>query len=85
LRVEPAAEVVARRKLMLANDVSALIATSYFRADLFGDTRMSEPEVVRPSLQTARRDLGYVFGRAVAADRPPPHAVRERDVRAGRW
>jgi DNA-binding GntR family transcriptional regulator len=49
---------------MLANDVPVRIATSYFRADLFADTRMNEPEFVRPSLQAAIDELGYRFGRA---------------------
>lgn len=64
LRVQPGEDVVARRKLMLANDVPVRIATSFFRADLFGDTRMAEPEFVRPSLQAALVDLGYQFGHA---------------------
>jgi len=64
LRVEPAEDVVARRKLMFANSVPVRIATSYFRADLFADTRMAEPEFVRPTLQAALKDLGYQFGRA---------------------
>ena len=59
-------DVVARRKLMFANGVPVRIATSFFRADLFADTRMSEPEFVRPSLQAAIEDLGYAFGRAEA-------------------
>lgn len=41
--------------------------------DLFADTRMAEPEFVRPSLQAALQDLGYTFGRAeeVLTARPP--------------
>lgn len=64
LRVNPGQDVVARRKLMLADDVPVRVATSYFRADLFGHTRMAEPEFVRPTLQAALGDLGYMFGRA---------------------
>lgn len=64
LRVQSGDDVVARRKLMLANDVPVRIATSFFRADLFGATRMAEPEFVRPTLQSALADLGYRFGRA---------------------
>lgn len=64
LRIEPGADVVARRKLMTANEVPVRIATSFFRADLFAGTRMAEPEFVRPTLQAALRDLGYVFDRA---------------------
>jgi GntR family transcriptional regulator len=64
LGVEAGTEVVARRKMMLANEVPVRIATSYFRADLFDNTRVSEPEFVRPSLQAAIADLGYTFGHA---------------------
>jgi transcriptional regulator with XRE-family HTH domain len=64
LRVEAGDDVVARRKLMFANDVPVRIATSYFRADLFAHTRMNEPEFVRPTLQAALDELGYTFGRA---------------------
>lgn len=64
LRVQPGEDVIARRKLMYANGVPVRIATSFFRSDLFADTRMSEPEFVRPTLQSAIEDLGYAFGRA---------------------
>jgi hypothetical protein len=64
LQVEPGADVVARRKLMYANDVPVRIATSFFRTDLFADTRMNQPEFVRPTLQSALEDLGYRFGHA---------------------
>jgi hypothetical protein len=79
LRVQPGENVVARRKLMLANDVPVRIATSYFRADLFSNTRMAEPEFVRPTLQAALADLGYVFGRAEEhlTARPPTTFERE--------
>ncbi|MGL5810801.1 MAG: GntR family transcriptional regulator [Nocardioides sp.] len=88
LRVEPGEEVVARRKLMLANDVPVRIATSYFRADLFAGTRMSEPEFVRPSLQAALSDLGYAFGRAeeTLLARPPSLFERENlELDSGEW
>ncbi|MEU4576118.1 UTRA domain-containing protein [Nonomuraea sp. NPDC023979] len=64
LRVEPGTEHVARRKLMKANGVPVRIATSFFRADLFGQTRMAQAEFVRPTLQAALEDLGYRFGHA---------------------
>lgn len=64
LRVAPGDDVVARRKLMLADDVPVRVATSFFRADLFGETRLAEPGFVRPSLQSALVGLGYRFGRA---------------------
>ena len=64
LRVDSGEDVLARRKMMTANDVPVRIATSYFRADLFGSTRLAEPEFVRPSLQAAIVALGYSFGHA---------------------
>lgn len=64
LRVEPGTDVVARRKLQFANDVPVRMPTSFFRADLFADTRMNQPEFVRPTLQAALDELGYQFGRA---------------------
>jgi GntR family transcriptional regulator len=88
LRVEPGTDVVARRKLMYANDVPVRIATSFFRADLFGQTRMAEPEFVRPTLQAALEDLGYTFGRAeeTLIARPPTLFERETlELEAGDW
>jgi DNA-binding GntR family transcriptional regulator len=88
LRVEPDDEVVARRKLMLANDVPVRIATSYFRADLFGQTRMVEPEFVRPSLQAVLQDLGYTFGRAeetLVTRRATPFERETLDLDADEW
>lgn len=64
LHVEPGDEIVARRKMMTANEVPVRIATSYFRADLFAGTRIAEPEFVKPSLQAALVALGYAFGHA---------------------
>lgn len=88
LRVQPGADVVARRKLMLANDVPVRIATSFFRADLFADTRMNQPEFVRPTLQAALNELGYTFGRAdeFLIARPPTLFEREAlELEAGEW
>jgi DNA-binding GntR family transcriptional regulator len=73
---------------MLANDVPVRIATSFFRADLFADTRMSEPEFVRPSLQAALEDLGYRFGRAeeYLISRPPTEFEHEiLNLDSGEW
>lgn len=88
LRVQPGADVVARRKLMTANGVPVRIATSFFKADLFGSTRMAEPEFVRPSLQAALADLGYAFGRAEEnlTARPPTAFERETlDLEPDEW
>ncbi len=55
LRVDPGQDVVARRKLMFANGIPVRIATSFFRADLFGDTRMSSRSSCgRPSKPPSR-------------------------------
>ena len=81
-------EIVARRKMMTANDVPVRIATSYFRADLFGGTRLAEPEFVQPSLQSALTALGYSFGHAEEhlTARPPTAFERETlELEAGEW
>lgn len=88
LNVEPGDEVVARRKLMLANDVPVRLATSFFRADLFGNTRIAEPEFVRPSLQSALTDLGYQFGRAeeyVKARRSTAFEIETLEIEPDEW
>jgi hypothetical protein len=88
LRVQPGDDVVARRKLMLANSTPVRIATSFFRADLFGNTRMAEPEFVRPTLQSALTDLGYRFGRAeenLTARRPTAFERETLDLDPDEW
>jgi GntR family transcriptional regulator len=64
LRVEPGTDVLARRKMLLANDVPVRIATSYLRLDLFGGTPISAPDFVKPSLQAGIEALGHRFGHA---------------------
>jgi DNA-binding GntR family transcriptional regulator len=88
LRVEPGADIVARRKLMTADEVPVRIATSYFRADLFGGTRIAEPEFVQPTLQSALTALGYAFGRAEENLTARPPTVFEQETLAldgGEW
>lgn len=88
LRVNSGDEVIARRKLMTANDVPVRIATSYFRADLFGDTRISQPEFVLPTLQAAIEALGYRFGHAeevLTARRPTTFEAETLDLDPGEW
>ncbi|MFG1681465.1 UTRA domain-containing protein [Nonomuraea sp. NPDC049269] len=88
LRVEPGTEIVARRKMMTANDVPVRIATSYFRADLFGDTRLAEPEFVQPSLQSALIALGHAFGHAeenLTARPPTPFERETLELEPGEW
>lgn len=88
LRLQPGDEVLARRKVMLANDVPVRIATSFFRADLFAGTRIAEPEFVRPSLQAALLDLGYSFGRAeetLVARRPTSFERETLELDQDEW
>ncbi|WP_344892205.1 UTRA domain-containing protein, partial [Nonomuraea antimicrobica] len=88
LRIEPGTDVVARRKMMTANDVPVRIATSYFRADLFGGTRLAEPGFVQPSLQAALIALGHTFGHAEESltARPPTAFERETlELEPGEW
>ncbi len=88
LRVDPGTGVVARRKLMTADGVPVRIATSYFRAGLFAGTRMSEPEFVRPSLQSAIEDLGYRFGHAeenLTARPPTEFEDTALELGTGEW
>lgn len=88
LEVEEGEDVVARRKLMSIDEVPVRIATSFFRADLFADTRMNEPEFVRPTLQAALEDLGYHFGRATEylISRPATQFEHETlDLNSGEW
>ena len=88
LRVEPGDDVIARRKLMLANTVPVRVATSFFRVDLFGQTRLAQPEFVRPTLQSALTDLGYTFGMAeetLTARRPTLFERDTLELDDGEW
>jgi GntR family transcriptional regulator len=88
LRVEPGDEIIARRKMMTANDVPVRIATSYFRSDLFAGTRIAEPEFVKPSLQAAIVALGYAFGHAeeTLTSRPATRFEAETlELEPGEW
>ncbi|GAA0934254.1 UTRA domain-containing protein [Nonomuraea longicatena] len=88
LRVGTGDEIIARRKMMLANEVPVRIATSYFRADLFAGTRIAEPEFVKPSLQAAIQALGYSFGHAeeTLTARPATHFEADTlNLDPGEW
>lgn len=88
MRIDTGTPVLARRKLMLANDVPVRIATSFFRADLFADTRIAEPEFVKPSLQAALTSLGYEFGHAeetLTARQPTRFEIEMLDLDPGEW
>lgn len=88
LRVDPGDEVIARRKLMTANEVPVRIATSFFRYDLFGATRIAQPEFVKPSLQAALEALGHTFGHAeenLTARRPTAFEQVTLELDPGEW
>lgn len=74
-------DVLSRRKKMMANGVPVRVATSYFRPDLFADTRIADPEFVRLPLQSALHDLGTVL----AGQRSFWLRVRPRCLNVKRW
>src|SRR5262249_31330647 len=88
LRIQAADEVIARRRLILADEVPVRLVTSYFRPDLFAGTCVSAPGLINPSLQECLEGLGYSFGHAeetlVArpATRPEADAL---DLDHGEW
>jgi GntR family transcriptional regulator len=88
LRVEPGTEVIARRKLLLAEGVPVRVATSFLRLDLFGGTALSRPGFLTPSLQAAIEALGHRFGRAeeYLIARPATGTEAETlELGAGEW
>lgn len=88
LRIESGADALVRRKLMTADDVPVRLASSWFRLDLFGGTRISEGEFVLPSLQACLEKLGYRFGRAEETLTARPATATEADTLAlgpGEW
>jgi GntR family transcriptional regulator len=88
LRVEAGAQVLARRKLLLADDVPVRIATSYLRLDLFEGTSLCQPGFLKPSLQAGIEALGHRFGRAEEQliARPPAETEAETlELDPGEW
>ncbi|MFC4531947.1 GntR family transcriptional regulator [Sphaerisporangium dianthi] len=88
LRVQPGAEVLARRKLLLADGVPVRVATSYLRLDLFGGTPLASPGFVLPSLQAGIEALGHRFGHAeeeLLARRPTPFEDETLRLSPGEW
>lgn len=88
LRVEPGTEVLARRKLLLADEVPVRIATSYFRLDLFGGTPLCDPDFVRPTLQAGIEALGHRFGHAeeeLTARPPTAFEAATLELGPGEW
>ncbi len=64
LRIQAGDEVIARRRMVLADEVPVRLVTSFFRADLFAGTCVAEPDLINPSLQKCLRELGHTFGHA---------------------
>jgi GntR family transcriptional regulator len=64
LRIQAGDEVIARRRMILADEVPVRLVTSYFRADLFAGTCVASPELIRPSLRECLESLGQSFGHA---------------------
>ncbi len=88
LRVDPGQDVLARRKLLLADGVPVRIATSYFRLDLFGGTPLGAPGFIRPSLQAGIEALGHRFGHAeeeLLARRPTGFERETLRLDPGEW
>jgi len=88
LNVEVGDEIVVRRKKMIAGVIPMRIATSFFRADLFANTRLTKEGFVKPTLQSALLNLGYSFGHAIEtlSVRPPSKFESdELDLEPGEW
>jgi GntR family transcriptional regulator len=88
LRVQAGDDVIARRRLVLADEVPVRLATSYFRADLFTGTRVTEPTLIKPSLRECLEDLGHTFGHAEETLMARPATRSEVDTLAldqGEW
>lgn len=88
LRVRPGDVVIARRRLMFADDVPIRLATSYFRADLFGGGRLADPEALGTPLEEAVAALGHTFGHAeetLVARPAGPGEERSLDLDPGEW
>jgi len=88
LRIAPGVPVLARRKLLIANEIPVRIATSYFRADLFGGTRIADPGFITPTLQAEIEGRGHRFGHAaetLTARAPTDSELVTLDLAPGEW
>jgi hypothetical protein len=80
LRIQAGDEVIARRRLILADEVPVRLVASYFRADLFAGTCVAEPELITPSLRACLRTLGHSFGHAEETLMARPATPSETDT-----
>jgi GntR family transcriptional regulator len=88
LRIQAGDDVIARRRLILADDVPVRVVTSYFRADLFAGTCVAEPGLIIPSLRECLKGLGHTFGHAEETLVARPASRSEVDTLAidhGEW
>jgi len=88
LRVQAGDEVIARRRMIFADDVPVRLVTSYFRADLFAGTCVAEQGQITPSLQECLESLGHSFGHAeeTLVARPATRAETDAlDLDQGEW
>lgn len=88
LRVQAGDEVIARRRLILADETPVRIVSSYFRADLFAGTPIAAPDLVAPSLQEGIETLGHTFGHAEETLVARPATHHETDtlrLEPGEW
>ncbi|MCO5998857.1 UTRA domain-containing protein [Actinoallomurus rhizosphaericola] len=80
LRVRPGEDVIARRRLVLADDVPVRVAVSYLRVDLFAETPVMEPELLAPTLHEAITAHGHAFGHAEETLMARPATGPETDL-----
>jgi GntR family transcriptional regulator len=88
LRIQTGDEVIARRRMILADGVPVRLVASYFRADLFAGTCVARPGLLTPSLQECLESLGHSFGHAeeTLVARPATRAEADAlDLDHGEW
>jgi GntR family transcriptional regulator len=64
MRIRAGDEVLSRRRKIIADGVPIRLVSSFFRADLFAGTEVTEVETSTPALQEALKSLGHRFGHA---------------------
>lgn len=88
LSLDKGAEVIVRRKVLLADHIPVRIATSYFSNALFADTGLNVGDFIMPSLQSELRSAGHEFGRSseILRSRPATETeVEQLKCEADEW
>ncbi|MEV6595464.1 UTRA domain-containing protein [Actinoplanes sp. NPDC051346] len=83
LRLPPGAEIVVRRRLILADETPVEIAASYYPASIAVDTPMAENKKVRGGAVRILAEAGYPLDESVervTAERPTPEDVALLDI-----